>query len=61
MNALHEAWKIAGALQGVVSVLPAGPERELLSRIVEAIGLASEDAEQSTVPGASQVDQALHH
>jgi len=60
MNALHEAWKIAGALQGAVSVLPEGPERELLSRIVEAIGLASEGAEQSAVPGALQVDQALH-
>lgn len=61
MNALHDAWKIAGALQGVVSVLPEGPERELLARIVEAISLASEDAEQSTVPGASQVGQSLHH
>ena len=61
MNALNEAWKIAGALQGVVSVLPAGPERDLLSKIVEAIGLASEGAEQSTVPGASQADPTLHH
>ena len=61
MNALHEAWKIAGALQGVVSVLPEGPERDLLSKIVEAIGLASEGAEQSVVPGALQDGQSLHH
>ena len=61
MNALHDAWKIAGALQGVVSVLPEGPERELLARIVEAISLGISDAAQSAVPGASQVDQSLHH
>ena len=61
MNALHEAWKIAGALQGVVSVLPAGPERDLLSKIVEAIGLVSEGAEQSVVPGALQADPTLDH
>jgi len=61
MNALHDAWKIAGALQGVVSVLPEGPERELLARIVEAISLGTSDAAQSAVPGASQVDQSLHH
>ena len=60
MNALHDAWKIAGALQGVVAVLPEGPERQLLESIVAAISLASEGAEQLTVPGALQVDQVLH-
>ena len=56
MNALTDAWRIAGALQGVISLLTDGPERDLLQRIVDAISLGTSDAEQSAVPSEAPSD-----